>query len=152
LALFPTRTLPKGTLVGDALSTKVAAAVAVPERVTVGAVFEALLLIVNEPENVPAALGANLTVIVVDWLAGTEIGNPVVTRLNPVPETVALVTDIAVPPVFETCKDTFEDVPATMLPKLRLVVERLIWAGAAVTVTVAEADLELSAILVAFTV
>ena len=66
LELPPTRTLPNERLVGEALSRNVAAAVAVPDRVTTGGVFGALLVTVNEPEKVPAAPGANFTDSVVD--------------------------------------------------------------------------------------
>ncbi len=64
--LFPTRMLPKETLVGEAFSKNVGAAVAVPDKATVGGVFGALLVIVSVPLNVPVAVGANLTVSVVD--------------------------------------------------------------------------------------
>ena len=150
--LFPITTLPKARLVGDALSKKVGAAVAVPESDTTGGVFGALLVIVSVPEKLPVAVGANLTVKFVAWPAGTEIGNVAPTRLNPVPATVALVTDIVVPPVFEICTGSVVDVFTTMLPKPRLVGDTAICAGDAVTVTVAEADFVLSATLVALTV
>lgn len=152
VVLNPTTTLPKETLVGDALNRKVAAVVAVPDRATVGAVFDALLVVVNVPEKVPAAVGANLTLRLADCPAGIVIGNVVATRLNPLPVTVAFVTERAVPPVLEICTVLVEVVPATMLPKLSDVGEIAICAGAAVTVTVAEADFVVSATLVAFTV
>ena len=56
------------------------------------------------------------------------------------------------PPVFEICTVFVEVVPATMLPKLKDVGVIAICAEAAVTVTVADADLVVSATLVAFTV
>ena len=48
-AVFPISTLPKATLVGDALSKNVGAAVAVPDKLTTGAVLLALLAIVIVP-------------------------------------------------------------------------------------------------------
>lgn len=80
------------------------------------------------------------------------MGNVVVTRLNPVPVTVAPVIDMDVPPVFETCTGSVEVVPETMLPKFSAVGVIVIWAGGVVTVTVADADLVVSATLVAVTV
>jgi hypothetical protein len=152
VVLNPTTTLPKETLVGDALNEKVAAVVAVPDKVTAGAVFDALLLAVNVPEKVPAAVGANVTPRLADCPARIEIGKVVLTRLNPLPVTVAFVTDRVVPPVLEIWTVLVDVVPATMLPKPRDVGEIAICAAAAVTVTVAEADFVLSATLVAFTV
>lgn len=139
------------TLVGDALSRNVAEAVAVPESITTGGVFGALLVTVNVPLKVLAVVGANFTLRVVDWPAATVIGNVVATRLNPVPVTVAPVTDIEVPPVFDTWTDSVEVVPDTILPKFNAVGVMLICA-AVVTVTVADADFVVSATLVAFTV
>ena len=48
--MFPTKTLPKETLDGEALNKYVGAAVAVPERLIVGAVLLALLATVIVPE------------------------------------------------------------------------------------------------------
>lgn len=96
--------------------------------------------------------GANLTLRFTDWPAATEIGNVAPIRLKPVPVTVAFVTDMAVPPVFETLRVSVDVVPATILPKLSEVGDSVICAGEAATVTVADADFEVSATLVAFTV
>ena len=101
VVLNPTTTLPKETLVGAALRRNVAAVVAVPDKATVGAVLEALLVVVKLPEKVPAAAGANLTLRLTDCPAGIEIGKVAPTKLNPLPVTVAFVTDIAVPPMLE---------------------------------------------------
>lgn len=49
VVLLPITTLPNETLVGDALSRKVALAVAVPESVTAGGVLGALVVTVNVP-------------------------------------------------------------------------------------------------------
>jgi hypothetical protein len=139
-------------LVGEALKRNVAEDVAVPESDTTGGVFGALLETVSVPVNVFAVVGANLTLRFTDWPAATVFGNVVETRLNPVPVTVAPVTDIEVPPVLETLTVNVEVVPATILPKLSAVGVRVICAGGAVTVTVADADFVLSATLVACTV
>lgn len=152
VALVPTTTFPKETVAGAALSRKVGAAVAVPDNVTTGGVFGALLVTVSDPLKVPVAVGANLMLRLALWPAGIEIGNVAPTRLNDAPATVAFVTDMAVPPVFETCTVNVDVVFTTMLPKLSAVGDNVICAGAAVTVTVAEADFVLSATLVAFTV
>jgi hypothetical protein len=48
-AALPNSTLPNATVVGDALNKNVGAAVAVPERLTTGAVLLALLAIVIVP-------------------------------------------------------------------------------------------------------
>jgi hypothetical protein len=150
--VFPISTLPNERVVGDAPSRNVADDVAVPDRVIVGAVFGALLAIVIVPLNELAVAGANVTLKLTDWPAATVIGNVAGTKLNPVPDTVAPVTDIEVPPLLETLKLRVEVVPATILAKLRAGGVTAICAGAAETVTVAEADLVLSATLVALTV
>ena len=49
LAEFPSSTLPKATLVGEALSKYVGAAVPVPDKLITGAVMLALLAIVTVP-------------------------------------------------------------------------------------------------------
>ena len=48
--VFPTKMLPKETVVGDALNKYVGAAVALPERLIAGAVLLALLVTVIVPE------------------------------------------------------------------------------------------------------
>ena len=60
-------------------------------------------------------------------------------RLNPVPVTVAPVTDRDVPPVLERTMFCVEVVFTTKLPKPSEDATDS-WAGARVTVTVAEAD------------
>jgi hypothetical protein len=73
-ALLPTSTLPKARLVGDRFNSNVDAAVAEPDKLTVGGVFGALLTTVNVPLKVPAAVGANRMVRLVDCPAATLIG------------------------------------------------------------------------------
>lgn len=121
LVLLPTTTLPNETLVGETLSRAVGAAVAVPDSETVGGVFGALLLMVRLPVKLATVAGANRTVNVVACPAGTEIGNVAPTRLNEVPVTVALVRDIAAPPVFDTCTIRLLVLLTTILPKFKVV-------------------------------
>jgi hypothetical protein len=152
LAVLPTRTLPKFTLVGDALSNCVGGAVAVPDKLTTGGVLGALLTTVNDPVKLPVVVGAKRTVSVAELPAATVNGNVAPTRLNPVPVTAALLTEKLVPPVFETVRFCVEVVFWTMLPNAIKADERAICAGAGVTVTVTEANFVLSATLVARTV
>jgi hypothetical protein len=153
--LFPTSTLPNARLVGDTLNRSVGVAVAEPDRLTVGGVFGALLTRVSVPVKVPTPVGANRIVRLADCPAPTAIGKVAPETLKPLlPVTLAAVTDKLVPPLFEIVTVCVEVVLATMLPKTRLVGEMAIWAAGAVTetVTLADADLVLSATLVAFTV
>jgi hypothetical protein len=101
LAVLPTRTLPKAMLVGDALSSRVGGAVAVPDKLTAGGVFGALLVTVRDPLKLPADVGAKRTLSVAEDPALTVNGKVAPTRLKPVPVTVALETEKLVPPVFE---------------------------------------------------
>lgn len=61
VVLLPTTTLPKETLVGETLNKNVGGLVAVPDNVTTGGVFGALLVTVNVPLKVLAVVGANVT-------------------------------------------------------------------------------------------
>jgi hypothetical protein len=94
-------TLPKATLVGEALSRYVLDAVAEPDRVTTGALFDALLAMVIVPVKLPVAVGANLTLKFADCPAAIVIGNVPPEMLKAVPLTAALVTERFDPPVFD---------------------------------------------------
>jgi hypothetical protein len=61
LVELPSTTLPKLTLVGEALSKYVLVAVAAPDNVMAGAVFEALLATLMDPVKLPVVVGANRT-------------------------------------------------------------------------------------------
>ena len=150
LELLPVVTFPNDKLVGEALIRNVEAVVAVPARVTVA--FETLEVIATEPVKVPLALGENLIGSVAELPAAIVIGNVDPARLKPVPVTVAPLTESEEPPVFESVMLSVEFVPATRLPKLSEVGDTESWPGAAVTVTVADADFVTSAALVAVTV
>ena len=100
----PSRTLPKLRVVGDALNENVLAAVAEPDKVIAGAVFDALLETVIDPVKVPVVVGANLTLSAADWPAAIVIGKLAPEMLKPVPLTVAPVTERFDPPVFATVR------------------------------------------------
>ena len=70
--LLPTVTLPKLRLAG--LADKLPAATAVPESEIVSGEFEAFDVIVRLPLELPAAVGAKVTVAVVLWDAFSVIG------------------------------------------------------------------------------
>jgi len=76
--LLPSLTLPKFKLVPLRLSVRVAAT-PVPVRPIESVPFDALLVIVTEPVELPAVVGAKLTLNVVVALACNVIG-----RLSPV--------------------------------------------------------------------
>lgn len=75
VAELPTSTLPNERLVGDAVSTNVGGAVAVPESGIEANVFAALLTKARLPLNVPAASGANWMVMLPDCPAFKLNGN-----------------------------------------------------------------------------
>ncbi len=76
--LLPTCTLPKLRLVG--LAPIVPAVTAVPESVTLSDGLDASLVTVKVPDGVPAAVGANVTLIGV--LAPAAIVNGTVTPVT----------------------------------------------------------------------
>jgi hypothetical protein len=149
LELLPVFTFPNVRVVGEALIRNVGAAVAVPDSVTVG--LDTLLAIATEPVKVPAELGANLIGKVAELPGPIAIGNVEPARLKPVPVAVAPVTESDDPPVFESVMFSVEDVPATRLPKPSELGVTDNCAGAGFTFTVADADLLISATLVAVT-
>jgi hypothetical protein len=132
------------------LSRNVGGALAVPVRLTAGAVFEALLVNVTLPVYVPEACGANCTVTLVDAPVATVNGNAGDVTLNTAPLTVACDTVRFAFPVLLTITACDDVVVAGMLLNVIEVGETPITAP--VTVTVAEADFVVSATLVALTV
>jgi hypothetical protein len=152
LDVFPTRTLPNDTADGDALNVSVEGAVAEPDRLTDGALFEALLATVSVPVKFPVAVGANWIGNDADCPAAIVNGNAAPLVLNVPPVTVAPVTDMLLAPVFEINTLCVEVVFVVMLPNETEVGETAIWAGSAVTVTAADAIFVVSATLLAVTV
>jgi hypothetical protein len=143
--------------VGLAASVPVVAVVPVPDSGTVRVGFEALDPIVMLPLIVPAAVGANFA-LKVQLALGARV--PPGSLQVPMPPQeklaeIALLVNVTVAfPVFVTVVVSTALVwPTAMLPKLMLVGFKVRMPTAdAVTVTVALADLVLSATLVAVTV
>lgn len=152
VAGLPTSTLPNEMLAGDALNRRVGGGVAVPESGMAGKAFEALLISVRLPVNVPAACGANWIVTVPDWAGPNVNGNVVAMTLKVAPLRFACDSVRLDPPVLVTTIACDDVVVAAMLLKMMLVGETAIVGGSTVTVTEAEADLLVSATLVARTV
>jgi len=153
VAVLPTSTLPNERLVGDTLSRKVGGADAVPESAMAGKLLEALLTSDTLPLNVPAARGANWMVTVADCPAARVKGSVVAVRLKTAaPLRLACDTVRPGPPVLVTTIACDDVVVAGMLLNVREAGETAITGGGRDTVTVAEADFVVSAMLVARTV
>lgn len=132
LELLPINTLPNARLVGEALSRAVAVDVDVPDNVTVGAAVDELLAILIEPENVPVVVGVNRIPRFTDCPAATVIGNTAPKTVNAAPVTLAPVTEIDEPLVFEIVKLCVDVVFTTTLPKFTADGDTEIVAGSGV--------------------
>lgn len=85
--LVPTVTLPKLRVAG--LADTLPAETAVPESGIASDAFEAFDVIVKLPLELPAAVGAKVTVAVVLWDEVSVIGVAMPLTLNPLPLTAA---------------------------------------------------------------
>jgi len=152
LLLLPTFTFPKLKLLGPAASWLVAVTPVPLSAMLVGE-LEALLISERFPVAPLAAEGAKLTVNAADLPGATVSGRLSPLKLKPLPETAACeIIRLAVPEFAKVIVCVFL-VPTTTLPKLALlgVAARVPEAEGEVTVTIAEADLVGSALLVAVT-
>jgi hypothetical protein len=116
--LLPTVTFPKLKLVGLAPSRSVPV---LPESVTVGGKFVALLAIETLPVSPPTAVGAKATVNDVLPPAAKATGNDSPLSLKPVPAPVAFQILTLVAPVLAT----FSVWPVLVLPTTTLLKLRL---------------------------
>jgi hypothetical protein len=118
LVLLPTCTLPKGRLVGFAVS--VPWVTPVPVRGTLKVGFEPLEVMLTLPLAAPLVVGENFTVNEVLWPAFSVMGRERPLRLNPLP--VALAAEIVMldPPELVNVSDKLALLPTCTLPKGRL--------------------------------
>jgi hypothetical protein len=156
LPLVPTTTLPRARVAGVTPSVPAVALVPIPESGTVTVEFEAVEMIVMVPVRVPVVVGVNfaLCVQLAPGARALELQVPWPPQLKSPVESESLVTVNGAFPVFVNVVSRTGLVwPTVTLPKMMLVGFRVRNpAAAAFTVTVALADLVLSATLVAFTV
>ena len=123
MLLLPTCTDPKFTLTGDADNCPTAAAVPVPLNAITREGSPASLVIVMDPEAVPAAVGANVVVRVTldEAVTVTGVAMPLTLYAAPVTE-IAEMRTTAVPVLFKTtCWVPL--LPTCIDPKLTLVGE-----------------------------
>jgi hypothetical protein len=156
LPLAPTTTLPRARVAGLTPSVPPVAVVPIPESRTVTVEFEAVELIVIVAVRVPVVVGVNVALIV-----QLDPGASVLSLQVPVPPQLKSPADIGLPVIVNGAFPVFDNVvsriglvtPTLTLPKLMVAGFSVRMPAAAVfTVTVALADLVLSATLVAFTV
>ena len=119
--LVPTTTLPKSSLAGLTTSCPEAVVVPVPESVRLSVLLDALLAMVTVALKVPAALGANLMLIVVLCPAATVTGRvgAIKEKYGLEIETLLMVTEAG--PEFVAVADRVLLLPAATLPKSRVV-------------------------------
>ena len=122
--LAPTVTLPKSSLAGLSVSVPEDAAVPVPESVSSGTVFDALLVMESVALKAPGALGANLMLIVALCPAGTVTGRLGAAREKYLVEIVALLTVTDAGPEFVAVAVRVALLPAATLPKSSVVLSR----------------------------
>jgi hypothetical protein len=115
--LMPTRTFPKLTLEGLAVSCPCTPA---PLSEIVVGEFVALLMTTTLPVTLPATVGANNTFSVTDWLGGRVVLAPTPLTLNPTPAAVRFETVTFEFPVFVSVAGRELLPPTFKLPKLRL--------------------------------
>jgi hypothetical protein len=114
----PSATLPKASVLALSVSFGAAAAVPVPESVTVKVVpVEELLPIVNLPATAPAVLGANVTGIANVCPGLKVLGKVPAAMVNPVPLTAAELIVTAEVPDEVNVSDSALDDPSVTLPK-----------------------------------
>ncbi len=154
--LVPTTTLPRARLAGLTPSVAAVAVVPTPVSRTVTVEFEAVELIVMVAVRVPVAVGLNVALIV-----QLDPGASVLRLQVPLPPQVKSPADMGLPVIVNGAPPVLVNVvsriglvtPTVTLPKLMVAGFSVRMPAAAVfTVTVALADLVVSATLVAFTV
>jgi hypothetical protein len=153
--LAPTTTLPSARVAGLTASVPAATVVPVPESGRVTVESEAVELIVMVPVRDTAAVGVKIALIV-----QLEPGASVLSLQVPLPPQLKSTPDIgllvivngAFPVLVRVVSRTGLVAPTVTLPKLRLVGLSVRMPADVFTVTVALADLVLSATLVAVTV
>jgi len=122
--LAPTLTLPKSSLAGLSVSVPGTAAVPVPESERFVTVFDASLVMESVPLNAPAALGANLILIVALCPAVTVTGRLGETREKYGEDIAALLTVTDAGPEFVAVAVRVLLLPAATLPKSSVVLSR----------------------------
>jgi hypothetical protein len=154
ILVVPTGWLPKPRLVTERLT---AGATPVPERLTVWGVSAALFVMLRVASREPVAEDVKVTPteqVPLGVTLAPEQSSAVLAKsaaLLP-PRLTVLIFNVAVPLLVTVTVCAILVVPTSWLPKPRLVTDRLTAGTGLLMVTVAEADLLVSAWLVAFTV